>query len=107
MPAKPNVALAASKLEPTTDLEPIAVPPREARRLLGISNNHLYNLFKSGEIDSFYSGRARRIPVASLHRYVARQLAVSTGKRPPGRPRARRNKPKVPTPTFTAAEVEA
>jgi excisionase family DNA binding protein len=79
MPSKPT--------KPTTDLEPIVVAPREARRLLGVSNSHLYHLLKSGELESFHSRRARRIPVAAIHKYIARQLAAATGKRPRGRPR--------------------
>jgi hypothetical protein len=35
---------------------------------------------RSGELASFHCGRARRIPVAALHEYVARQLAANEGK---------------------------
>ena len=54
---------------------PLAVSPREAWTMLGISNSTGYELPAAGELDSFTVGRARRITVASIHRYIARKLS--------------------------------
>jgi excisionase family DNA binding protein len=65
----------------------LLVKPKTAWRMLGCSNTHGYALLAAGELDSFRDGRARKITVASIHRYIARRLAESTGKRGRGRPR--------------------
>ena len=59
---------------------PLAVPPKDAWRLLGCSNSTGYELLAAGELDSFRLGRARRITVDSI-----RQL-------PPASPPARRRR---------------
>jgi hypothetical protein len=65
----------------------LVVKPRVAWRMLSCSNTRGYELLAAGELDSFRDGRARKITVASIHRYIARRLAESTGKRGRGRPR--------------------
>jgi hypothetical protein len=65
----------------------LVVKPRVAWRMLGCSNTHGYALLAAGELDSFRDGRARKITVASIHRYIARHLAESMGKSGRGRPR--------------------
>ena len=65
----------------------LLVKPKAAWRMLGCSNTHGYKLLACGELESFRDGRARKITVASIHRYIARRLAESTGKRGRGRPR--------------------
>jgi len=72
----------------------IAVPPREACDLLSVSMSRLYALLRAGELDSYEEGRARRITVASIHAYIARQLAASArGWRTwPHNPQARRRR---------------
>jgi excisionase family DNA binding protein len=65
----------------------LLVKPKTAWRMLGCSNTHGYALLAAGELDSFRDGRARKITVASIHRYIARHLAESMGKRGQGRPR--------------------
>lgn len=60
----------------TTELiEPLAVRPKEAWRMLGCGNSHGYNLLARGELDSFTDGSARKITVESIKRYIARRLA--------------------------------
>jgi excisionase family DNA binding protein len=59
---------------------PLAVPPREAGRLLSLSMSRVYQLMRDGELQSYEHGRARRIPVASIHTYIARRLADTAGK---------------------------
>jgi len=65
---------------PPPSVTPLAVSAREACRLLSIGMYHLYALMRSGEIRSFHCGQARRITVASIHDYIARQLAANDGK---------------------------
>jgi len=65
----------------------LLVKPKAAWRMLGCSNTHGYKLLAAGELESFRDGRARKITVASIHGYIARHLAESTGKRGRGRRR--------------------
>ena len=65
----------------------LVVKPATAWRMLGCSNTYGYALLAAGELDSFRDGRARKITVDSIRRYIARRLAESTGKRGRGRPR--------------------
>jgi excisionase family DNA binding protein len=58
---------------------PLAVPPREASLLLSLSMSRVYQLMRDGELQSYEHGRARRIPAASIHAYIARRLADSAG----------------------------
>jgi hypothetical protein len=44
--------------------------------MLGCGQTRLYQLLESGELDSFASGGARMIVVASIHRYIERNLAA-------------------------------
>jgi hypothetical protein len=63
------------------ELPPLVVRPSQARRLLGnCGNEKLYALLNNNEIESFSDGRARFISMASLLRYVDKQLA--SGLRP-------------------------
>jgi excisionase family DNA binding protein len=48
----------------------LAVTVEEGARMLGVGRATLYRLVLRGEIDSFTIGRARRIAVATLERYV-------------------------------------
>jgi len=77
-------------------VEPLVVTPREACTLLGISNTLLYRILGSGELESFHAGRARRIPMAAIRKYIAQRLAASTGKRGRGRPRKHPMQPQKP-----------
>jgi excisionase family DNA binding protein len=44
---------------------------------LDCSRDRLYDLLKSGEIESFLDGRSRKIVVASLDAYIARRVEAS------------------------------
>jgi excisionase family DNA binding protein len=56
------------------DLEPLAVAPRQACVLLSIGNTRLYELLRSGELESYLEGRSRRITMQSIHRRITRLL---------------------------------
>jgi hypothetical protein len=56
-------------------VEPLAVRPRTAWRMLGCGNSHGYELLARGELDSYTSGSARMITTESIKRYIARRLA--------------------------------
>jgi excisionase family DNA binding protein len=55
---------------------PLAVPPREAARLLSIGLTNLYGLVHAGELSTFRIGAARRLTVKSIEEYMQRQLAA-------------------------------
>jgi excisionase family DNA binding protein len=64
------------------DLEPLVVKPKVAWRMLGCGNTRGYELLASGELESYRDGRSRKITVASIKAFVARQLsAASSGER--------------------------
>jgi excisionase family DNA binding protein len=46
-----------------------------AARVMSISRAHLYAAVMRGEIPSIKIGRARRIPVAAIDEWIAKQLA--------------------------------
>jgi excisionase family DNA binding protein len=63
------------------EIEPLAVPPRQACHLLSIGNTRLYELIAAGEIESYLDGRSRRITMASIRTRIAR-LPANVGARP-------------------------
>ena len=74
-PSAPTTSLRGSTTPAPPSVTPLAVPPREACRLLSLGISRIYALMRAGELDSYGDGRARRITVASIHGYVARRLA--------------------------------
>jgi len=64
---------------PSLSMPPLAVPPREAGRLLSVGMSRLYQLMRTGELESYRDGRSRRITMASIQKRIARQLADSAG----------------------------
>src|SRR5262249_40676772 len=72
---------------PSLSVTPLAVPPREAGRLLSLGIWRIYKLMRSGELQSYSDGRARRIPMASINDYIARRLAANAGEWRQIRPR--------------------
>jgi hypothetical protein len=67
----------------------IAVSPKIAWHMIGCSPAYGYGLLKTGQIESFTLGKARRILVASIHEFVARRLAAGAA----GEPRNQPHKP--------------
>jgi excisionase family DNA binding protein len=64
--------------QPTGPIDPLLVRVEEAARLLSLSRSMIYEMLNSGELPSVRRGAARRIPVAALHDWIARQLQQST-----------------------------
>jgi excisionase family DNA binding protein len=60
---------------PAAPEQPLTVRPAGACQLLDCSHPHLYKLLRTGEIESFRSGRARKILRSSIQDYIARQVA--------------------------------
>jgi excisionase family DNA binding protein len=65
-----------SKLEPA--VEPLLVRVEEAARILSLSRSTIYEMMDAGELPSVRRGSARRIPVAALREWVARQMTSSS-----------------------------
>jgi excisionase family DNA binding protein len=55
--------------------DPLTYRPAEALEVFPIGRTALYELLRSGEIESFRVGRARFIPRRSLVAYMERQLS--------------------------------
>jgi hypothetical protein len=45
--------------------------------MLSCGRTHLHALIAAKQLDTFLDGGARKITVASIHRYVERQLATA------------------------------
>jgi hypothetical protein len=63
-----------------SELGPIVVRPKCARRMLNCGQTRLYELIAAGELDSFLDGRSRKITVESIYRYVHRRLEDQSGR---------------------------
>jgi hypothetical protein len=76
---RPNVSQHALRSQSShpSDPEPLVVRPATAWAMLECGHSHLYDLIATGELDSFLDGAARKITVASIKAYIARQLAKS------------------------------
>lgn len=51
-------------------MDKLLVSPAEAARLLSIGRSKVYLLMASGTLESVHIGSSRRIPVASLDRFI-------------------------------------
>jgi excisionase family DNA binding protein len=69
------------------NLTPLGVPPIVGMRLLGYSRATFFALLKAGELESYGSGRARRILMSSINDYIKH----NSTRRGPGRPRKTAN----------------
>jgi hypothetical protein len=59
------------------DLEPLLVKPKAAWRLINCSHSHGYKLLAAGELVSFKDGKSRKITMASIRGYIARQIEAA------------------------------
>jgi hypothetical protein len=53
---------------------PLVVRPNKAMVLLDCSRAYLYELIKSGELESYLDGAARKITMRSIHARIERKL---------------------------------
>lgn len=60
------------------DVEPLVVKPKVAWQMLGCGNTRGYELLAAGELESYKDGRSRKITVASIKAFVARQVAAAS-----------------------------
>ncbi len=51
-------------------IDPLLLTVPQAARMLGISRNTLYRLFRRGELRHIHIGRAARVSVADLRRWL-------------------------------------
>ena len=83
---------------PLHDVEPLAVRPSIAWRLLDCGNTHGYELIAVGELESYLDGRSRRITMRSIRAYIARRLTAAAKAGAPSeaapQPRRRRGRPR-------------
>jgi excisionase family DNA binding protein len=77
------------------EIEPLAVSPRQACRLLGIGNTRLYQLIGKGELVAYREGRARRVTMASIRARVARLAGAGNANADAPQPRGR-GRPRKP-----------
>src|SRR5450631_3554803 len=70
----------AKKVVEHVGIEIISISPKNARKVIGCGNTRFYELLNSGEIQSYTDGRSRKVLVASLRDYVARQLTAEASK---------------------------
>lgn len=75
-----------------TDIEPLAVRPREACLLLSVGMTRLYELIGAGELQTYREGRSRRITMASIRARVVRLASAGNGEQPEPRRRGRPRK---------------
>jgi hypothetical protein len=54
--------------------EPLVVSTKNAQEIMGIKASKLWDLIKSGEIESYLDGSRRMITMASIRAYITRQL---------------------------------
>jgi hypothetical protein len=74
--------LFAALTEHLSDVQPLVVRPRTARRMMGNSSEEkLYENINSGELESYLDGGARYITVESIKRLIARRLEEPTTKK--------------------------
>jgi len=52
-------------------MEPLLLTPKEAAKVLGLSQSYVYELLASGTLPSITIGRTRRIPRRALQEFVA------------------------------------
>ena len=54
------------------DLRLVTLP--DAAKCLAVSRGALYTLLSTGELASIHIGRARRVPITELRRFIAQRL---------------------------------
>jgi excisionase family DNA binding protein len=63
-----------SSPSPAASTPPLLVTPEEAARQLGVGRTTVCELMAAGKLPSMKIGRARRVPVEALQRFIAAHL---------------------------------
>ncbi|WP_233548484.1 helix-turn-helix domain-containing protein [Aurantiacibacter zhengii] len=66
----------ASFSQKEIQMEPLALPPKEAFAAIGVGVTKGYELIASGDLQTFKVGRATRVTTESIRAYVARQIEL-------------------------------
>jgi hypothetical protein len=64
--------------ESPIDAEALVVKPAKACAMLDCGHTRFYQLIAAGELDSYRDGASRKVTVASIRSYIARQLAATS-----------------------------
>jgi hypothetical protein len=56
-------------------VEPFACSPAQAQQILAIGHSRLFELIKSGELETYVDGRSRKITMRSIKARLERLLA--------------------------------
>jgi excisionase family DNA binding protein len=59
----------------------LAVKPKLACKALSVGLTRIYELLKTGELESYSDGRSRKITTASIRAYVARRIMTAHAQR--------------------------
>jgi hypothetical protein len=74
------------------ELYPLATSVKAGCRIINCGTTKMFELIKTGEIESYKDGKTRQLVVASLHDYVARrraEAAIATESEPPAKATSR------------------
>jgi hypothetical protein len=71
-------------LSKTNDDTQLVVSPRKGAAALDVGLTRVYELINSGQLQSYHDGKSRKIVVASLEAYIARQIEAEATKERPG-----------------------
>jgi len=63
----------------------LAVSVKKATQLLDLSERAIYRLIETGELQSYHSGRSRKVTFQSIRDYIERQLKAEQAQPSAGR----------------------
>ncbi|MFZ2080109.1 MAG: hypothetical protein WAV38_26375 [Xanthobacteraceae bacterium] len=58
-------------------IEPLGVSPRQTGQLLNIGQTRVWHLIGTGELETYWEGRCRKVTMRSIHARHGRQLAAA------------------------------
>lgn len=82
LPAR-SPSLSADKGQKPGQVERLALTVEQTAEMLGIGRDRVYNLLRTGQLESIKIGKLRRIPRSALDSYIARLLAEGSRPRLP------------------------
>jgi hypothetical protein len=60
-------------------IEPLGVSPRQTGQLLNIGQTRVWHLIGTGELETYWEGRCRKVTLRSIRARHERQLAAARG----------------------------